>query len=74
MTGGLKCCPCTDDLVTRGGSYPETDLPDAVTLVPVMQTFSGPGGSVAAPVMMPVCFACRQKQLGRVSKNGLLTA
>ena len=25
-------------------------------------------------VVLPVCFKCRQKQLGHVSKNGLVTA
>jgi hypothetical protein len=71
----LKCCPCTDQLIADGGSYPETDLPDACTIVPLVQTFDiGGGQQIAAPVALPVCFDCREKQLGKVSKQGLVTA
>ena len=62
----LKCCPCTDELIAGGGSYPATDLPDAITMAPLAL-----GGQ---QVVLPVCFKCRQKQLGHVSKNGLVTA
>ncbi len=71
---GLKCAPCTDELITAGGSYPETDLPDAVTLAPLVQTFNVGGQQIAAPLALPVCFGCREKQLGKVSRPGLVTA
>jgi hypothetical protein len=71
---GLKCCPCTDELITSGGTYPETDLPDAVTMAPLLQTFNAGGQQIMAPLALPVCFACREKQLGKVSRNGLVTA
>jgi hypothetical protein len=70
----LKCAPCTDQLITDGRSYPEDELPDAVTMVPTVQTFNVGGQQIAAPVTLPVCFACREKQLGKVSKHGLVTA
>lgn len=71
----LKCAPCTDALITSGRSCPEdADLPDAVTIAPTMQTFSVGGQQVAAPIGLPVCFTCREKMLGKVSKTGLLTA
>lgn len=71
----MKCCPCTDELITSGRRYPQdADLPDAVTLVPSMQTFSMGGQTVSAPLALPVCFACREKQLGRASRTGLITA
>jgi hypothetical protein len=68
----LKCAPCTDRLIADGGS--DTDLlPPAVTIVTVLQTFAANGQQIAGPVMMPVCIACRQKQIGTVSKTGLVT-
>lgn len=70
----LKCCPCTDDLITSGDTYPETAIPDAVTIAPVLQAFIIGGQQVTAPVMLPVCFSCRGKQMGQVSKQGLVTA
>ena len=69
----LKCCQCTDDLITGGGTD-EASVPDAVTLAPLVQTFTIGGQQIAAPLMVPVCFGCREKQLGRVSKTGLVTA
>lgn len=69
----LKCVLCTDALITSGRSYPEdADLPDAVTMAPLLQTFSMGGQQVTAPVTLPVCFGCREEQLGKVSKNGLI--
>lgn len=70
----LKCAPCTDQLITDGRSYPEHELPDAVTMVPTVQAFNVGGQQIAAPVPLPVCFACRSKQLGTMSKRGLVTA
>lgn len=69
----MKCAPCTDQLVIDGGSYPETDLPDAVTMSPVVQTVFTNGTMVGGLVMMPMCFACRAKTLSTVSKAGLAT-
>lgn len=69
----LKCAPCTDQRIADG--QPDaTGIPDALTIVTVVQTFNAGGQQIAAPVMLPVCYACRQKQLGVVSKHGLVTA
>ena len=67
----MKCCQCVDQLIAEGGSYPETDLPDADTLVPVVQSVMSQGGHIVGLVALPVCFDCRQKMLKNVSKTGL---
>jgi hypothetical protein len=69
----LKCCLCTDELITSGGTD-ESAVPDAFTMAPLLQSFNAGGQQVMAPVTLPVCFACREKQLGKVSKSGLVTA
>jgi hypothetical protein len=69
----LKCCPCTDKAITDG-QPDQADVANAVTIVTVMQSFNAGGQQMAAPVTMPVCYACRQQQLGKVSKHGLVTA
>lgn len=69
----LKCNPCTDELITGGGTD-QASLPDAVTMAPSLQTFVVGGQQVSVPLALPVCFACREKQLGRVSRKGLITA
>lgn len=71
----LKCSPCTDQAITDGKPAElAAELPDAVTIVPTLQTFVAGGQQIAAPIAMPVCYACRQQQLGKVSKQGLVTA
>jgi hypothetical protein len=73
----LSCAPCTDKAITDGhepDSEEAARVPDAVTMVPTVQTFNVGGQQIAAPVALPVCYACRQKQLGTVSKRGLVTA
>ena len=67
----LKCSPCLDARITAGG---DAAVPDAVTLVPVLQSFAVNGQQVVAPVPVPVCMECRRKQLGKVSRAGLVTA
>ena len=69
----LKCCPCTDELITACGTY-VSQVSAAVTLAPLVQAFNAGGQQIMAPLALPVCFACREKQLGRVSKSGLVTA
>jgi hypothetical protein len=67
------CAVCLDAALTA--DKPIGDVPDAVVLVTVIQMFPAPGGQqMAAPVQMGVCVACRQQQLGTVSKAGLVTA
>jgi hypothetical protein len=68
----LKCAPCTDEAVIKGDRTAYADIPDAWTLAPVVQTFNMGGQQIAAPLALPVCVACREKQLGKVSKNGLI--
>ena len=67
----MKCANCTDRLIADGGSYPETDLPDAVTQAPVMQQVSTGGMLVTGLIAIPVCFGCREKMLRSTSKTGL---
>lgn len=67
----LKCALCTDRAITAGATAPDS-LPDAITLAPVVQEFSIGGQQIAAPLMVPVCYGCREQQLGRVSKTGLV--
>jgi len=69
----LKCSPCLDARITAGGAVAGV-VPDAVTLVPVLQSFAVNGQQVVAPVPVPVCMECRRKQLGKVSRVGLVTA
>jgi hypothetical protein len=73
-----KCAICLDTAIMAASSAEPAvagRVPDAVVLATVVQTFPMPGGQqMAAPVLMPVCMACRQQQLGRVSKTGLVTA
>ena len=73
----LNCAPCTDKAITDGhGPHSEeaAKVPAAVTIVTVLQTFVAGGQQIAAPVPMPVCYDCRQQQVGKVSKHGLVTA
>ena len=70
-----KCAPCLDAAITGPESFVIDAVPDAVVLVTVIQMFPVAGGQqMAAPALMGVCLACRQKQLGTVSKRGLVTA
>jgi hypothetical protein len=70
-----KCAVCLDGAATAGKPFQLGDVPDAVVLVTVVQTFPLAGGQqMAAPVQMAVCVPCREKQLGTVSKTGLVTA
>ena len=69
----LKCAPCTDKHVTDGRDDRD-EIPAAITIVTVLQTFVAGGQQIAAPVPMPVCYDCRQQQVGKVSKHGLVTA
>lgn len=69
----MKCCQCVDRLIADGGSYPEADLPDAITTVPVVQTIGTASMVATEIVMVPVCFECRQKMLKPISKTGLVT-
>jgi hypothetical protein len=69
----LKCLLCVDQHIADGGSDPE-GLPDACTLVTVIQNFNVGVQQMAVPVTMAVCYGCRKKQLAPVSKNGLVTA
>jgi hypothetical protein len=69
---GLRCCPCTDQNIADGGD--PGDVPAAVTLAPVMQTFAMGGQQVMGVVNMPVCYKCRSAQLKPLSKTGLVTA
>lgn len=72
MLTGLKCCPHTDEAITNG--TPVDDVPAAVTMAPSVQTFTVNGQQIAAPVVLPVCAGCRQRQLGPASKTGLMVA
>lgn len=69
----LKCAPCTDQAISDG-QPDQTDIPDAVTIVPIVQTFTVGGQQIAAPVQIPVCYPCRKQQLGAVSRSGLAVA
>lgn len=68
----LKCCPCLDNLLT--GAKNAGKVADAVTMAPSVQQFTINGQQVAMPVVLPVCEACRRRQLGIASKNGLFVA
>lgn len=68
----MKCCPCTDKAITDG--QPGTDVPEAATMAPSVQTFTVNGQQIAAPVVLPVCLECRKNQLGVVSRSGLAVA
>jgi len=71
---GLKCAPCTDQhILDDRGTSPDT-VPDAFTITTVMQTFAAGGQQIAAPVQLPVCYPCRKRLLGTVSKAGLAVA
>ena len=74
MTGLGKCGACLDTAITSGRPLDLSSVPDAVVLVTVMQMFPMPGQQIAAPVQMSVCVPCRERQLGTVSKAGLVTA
>ena len=70
---GLKCCPCTDKAIADG----EVDLDQvdmAVTFAPSMQTFTLQGQQISAPCVIPVCVDCRKRQMGVVSKTGLMVS
>lgn len=71
-----KCTMHTDEAINRHMKPEEIridSLPDAVVLVPTLQTFAAGGQQVTVPVMMPVCMECRINQLKPVSKSGLIT-
>ena len=68
---GLKCCPCTDNSLTKGKPGLD-DIPPAFTMAPSVQTFTIGGNDVMAPCVIPLCVDCRRKQLGVVSKTGLI--
>jgi hypothetical protein len=72
------CAPCLDSAITGaapGRPFDPGAVPDAVVLTTVVQTFPIAGGQqIAAPVQMGVCAPCRERQLGTVSKKGLVTA
>lgn len=72
LSTGLKCCPHTDKAIIDG--TPVDDVPDAVTMAPVLQMFTVGTQKVPMPVVLPVCADCRKNQLGVVSKTGLVTA
>ena len=70
-----KCAPCMDAAITAPGPLVLGAVPDAVVLATTLQMFPVPGGQQAAvPVQAGVCASCREKQLGTVSKTGLVTA
>ena len=68
----MKCCPCTDNAILE--DTPLDDVPEAVTMAPSVQQFTMPGQQIMAPVVLPVCAACRKRQMGVVSKTGLAVA
>lgn len=68
----MKCCPCIDMAITN--DTPTADVPEAVTMAPSIQTFNMGGQQLNAPVVLPVCIDCRKRQMGVVSKTGLVTA
>lgn len=76
-----KCVCCVDQALTSGpnGHTPQLKgpalaaIPDAITTAPVMQQFTVGGQTVTAPVMLPVCAACRAAQLKPLSRSGLIT-
>jgi hypothetical protein len=67
---GLRCCPCTDKAITD--DTPIEDVAAAVTMAPSIQTFTVGGQEVRAPCTIPVCVDCRKRQMGIVSKTGLI--
>ena len=67
----LKCTVCTDEAITRGDPD-DAKVLDAITLSPLVQTFNMGGQQIAAPLALPVCYSHRERQLGKVSKNGLI--
>jgi hypothetical protein len=67
----LKCCPCLDEAIA--GGQDAADVPDAVTMAPMFQTFNVGGQQVGGVVPVPVCLDHRKKQLGVTSKTGLVT-
>jgi hypothetical protein len=67
---GLRCCPCTDNAITNDTAI--EDVPPAITMAPSIQTFTIGGQEVRAPVTIPVCLDCRKRQMGIVSKTGLI--
>lgn len=69
----LRCAPCTDQHITDGDDN-DDHIAEAITIVPILQTFTVGGQQIAAPVATPICYQCRRKQLGMVSKTGLVTA
>lgn len=70
--GGLRCCPCTDNALTN--DTPLADVPVAITMAPSVQQFTMPGQQIMAPVVLPVCADCRKRQMGVVSKTGLMVS
>lgn len=70
----LKCSPCLDARLSGPDGGDAVPVPDAVTIVPLLQSFAVNGQQIVAPVPVPVCTECRRKQLGAVSRSGLVTA
>lgn len=64
-----RCCPCVDEAITnpRNGTDP-TDAAEAVTMAPIPLQV----GQQLVFVVVPVCLACRRKQLARASGAGLI--
>ena len=69
---GLRCCPCTDNAIIN--DTPLDDVPAAFTMAPSVQTFTANGQTIMAPVVLPVCIDCRKRQMGVVSKTGLMVS
>jgi hypothetical protein len=70
-----KCASCLDAAISAADPPGLEDVPDAVVLVTILQTFPVPGGQqMAAPCLVAVCLSCRKQQLGTVSRAGLVTA
>ena len=49
-------------------------MPVAITMAPSIQTFTANGQTIMAPVVLPVCIDCRKRQMGVVSKTGLMVS
>jgi hypothetical protein len=69
----MKCITHLDAMIMNGSEFSENDIPDAVTVVTVIQQFAVGGGQVTAPAQVPVCIACRREQLAPLSRAGLLS-
>ena len=68
----MKCSLCLDAALQN--ETPVQDVPEAAAMVAVMQAFTLNGQQIAAPVPLLVCADCRKRQLGVVSKTGLIAA